>query len=100
MKETTQAKATAKTAFGCLKGLALPCASAVCCMLQLYACPIHLSSPSTVAEIEAKVVSTHPACLPALCPVLDAHPALPVVVPPTATASTTVPAPESAGPCG
>ncbi|WP_042387743.1 class I adenylate-forming enzyme family protein [Streptacidiphilus melanogenes] len=52
------------------------------------------SLADALAEIDAKAVITHPACLPALRPVLDAHPALlAVVVPPSATA----PGPESAG---
>jgi long-chain acyl-CoA synthetase len=49
---------------------------------------------SALAEIGAKAVITHPACLPVLRPLLDADPALlAVVVPPTATA----PAPDADG---
>jgi long-chain acyl-CoA synthetase len=49
---------------------------------------------AALAEIDAKAVITHPACLPALRPVLDANPTLlAVAVPPTATA----PAPGGTG---
>jgi long-chain acyl-CoA synthetase len=47
---------------------------------------------AALAEICAKAVITHPACLPVLRPLLDADPALlAVVVPPTATAPAPVP---------